>query len=149
MYGNMSKSALSNGGGAALVLVCFFLPWISVSVSSIGIKVLFSGYDLVAGITIGPLRLVAEPILYLTLLAALACLFGAFLLYRISITPSFYGLVSVACGVAGLIPLALMASRIPTKLPGVDIAPEIGAFGTIVGLLLMLGGGIVQMREYS
>ena len=62
-----------SGAGAALVLICFFLTWISVSCGSEQILEV-SGQELAAGVTFFGEKAPGQPILWLTLLAALICL---------------------------------------------------------------------------
>lgn len=60
-----------SGGGAGVALLCFFLPWITVSCQGMPLSFSFSGWTLAVGTTIENQRVPGEPILFVVLLAAI------------------------------------------------------------------------------
>ena len=61
-----------SGGGGGVAVLCFFLPWITVSCQGMPLSFSFSGWTLAVGTTIENQRIPGEPILFLVVLAAIA-----------------------------------------------------------------------------
>jgi len=139
--------------GAIVVLVCFFLPWVFVSCYGQPIAQ-FSGYELAAGPMIqGPFggaeRADPTPILFGVPAVGLAVLAFAFmttqrrrtnLLDKIG-TPAF-GLLTIVAMIFGFLSDADGLQELAQQ--GISIEFRIGFWGTLLGLLAVTMGGILN-----
>jgi hypothetical protein len=154
--GAMMESGKGLSSAAVLLtLVCFFLPWITVSCNG-SPMITVTGYDMAAGVDLGELggRTDSDPLLFV--IPAVALIAGWFLLANGS--PRGRGTIQFLGGVAGLVILGLKwfalqdnESSVDPELVRVDI--EYGAWGTIIGLALLIltglsvSGGRSSLRE--
>ena len=138
--------------GAALALLCFFLPWILVSCGSQTTRI--SGWGLAAGtsIRIGytaqPID--GSPILFLVLFAAIGAVALAYFAYkrgRLNKIVDGFGLIAI--GVAPLLILLLQFEGYDdsTSQMGIIIELQFGLWGTIIGYLAVIVGGVLNLRE--
>lgn len=142
-----------SGACAVLVLICFFLPWISVSCGSEQILEV-SGQELAAGFTFFGEKAPGQPVLWLTLLAALICLIIAGAAYskgRMSRGGAVGQILLTAVGLIAMLVVYLNLRPQPSEsdewLEGlVTLSTEIGLWGTFLGYLGIVAGAILDLR---
>lgn len=147
----MSKGRLFSTSAAFVVLICFFLPWITVSCSEQEIATM-SGLDLAVGtdIDLGVGREEVEPdlIIFIVPLAALVVM-GLVLLSAVDIFPgSLTAAGQVAAASIGLLVLAYkwLDSRGGTPESDlVSFSPEIGLWGVVIGLIAIIVGATFSL----
>ena len=148
-----SKGFKVGSSGAALVILCFFLPWILVSCG--GQTTRISGWDLATGAEIRsgfmsqPVE--SQPGLFLVLLAGLGVIALAYFAYkrcRLRKVTDGFGLI-----VLGAIPLAILllnfvgAKEAAAKEGIYYIDFQLGLWGTIIGFMIVIVGGVLNLRE--
>lgn len=121
--------------GVALVILFFFLPWVSVSCGG-SYVVEVSGYEMAAGKEIGfGERTEPDVVMYLVPLAAVAAAFFALIAQS-------GDQMTVSQIVCGLIGLGVMAAKLlvmeDNRSDLVTISPELGLYGTAGGFTLIL-----------
>lgn len=142
-----------SGGGALLALLCFFLPWISVSCGN-GVSISASGWTLATA----PQASGGNSSAWLLLLVPLAALAVLWLLYRVlnGDASGEAGLSKweLVAGGAGLAPLVLLfigleqARSDPRNLGlGALIQFELGYWLTWVGFSAVIAGGWMEQRS--
>ena len=126
------------------VLVCFFVPWLAVSCG--GAEITMSGYDLAAGVPDGSGgRTEGEAIFWVVLAAAIACLGLALLIY-FNTLPRFTAiLLQVLLSGTSLVIIIVKWSGYRAQEAGVLIEPRFGLWGTIVGLVGVIAGGVIDL----
>lgn len=143
--------------GAFLVLIAFFLPWISVS--CLGTTVELSGMDLATGFP--ELDLSGDFLYWLIPLVAIISLVIAALTMRDDSMEKNTALGHTVLGLAGLILLGGQWFRIRGSLSELDTGFDIlteeilssvvdvgyGGWLTVIGLLIMLIGGVLSYLE--
>lgn len=149
----MSTGRIISSSAAFVVLVCFFLPWISVSCSEQEIATL-SGYDLVAGtdIDLGVGTEEVEPdLVFLAVPLAALVVFGLVLISALEVFPgSLAAAGQVAAASIGLLVLAfkwLEARSDSSDISLVSFSPEIGVWGVVAGLIVIIVGAILSRFE--
>ncbi|MCB8984521.1 MAG: FHA domain-containing protein [Ardenticatenaceae bacterium] len=133
------------GPVAVLVLLFFFLPWVTVSCSGQPLGQ-FSGYELARGITTGVAALPGDTALFSVPLVALIALLGTGLAFikRDWERPS--GFVTAAAAALGLLVLLWRWFNYQSEAdPLVTVSYEPGLWLTLLGLLLILGGGVLSI----
>lgn len=139
--------------GAALAVLCFFLPWILVSCG--GQTISLNGWQLAAGTNIGTgyvsQRLPGKPILFLALLGGLGALGLAYLAYRRGRLTEMdgYGLIGI-----GAVPLLVLltyfsGSQQQVSQQGMHMEFRFGLAGVIIGYLGVIAGGVLNQRELA
>ncbi len=147
-----SKGHKIGSSGAALAILCFFMPWILVSCGGQSAKL--SGWELAAGTTVGggfsAQQIPGKPILFLVLLAALGVIAFAYFAYKRGALTKImdgWGLI----GLGALAILILFASFSGAKEQGAQqgmyIDFEFGLWGAVIGYLAAIVGGILNLRE--
>lgn len=144
---------LLSGSGAGTALLCFFLPWITVSCQGMPLSFSFSGWALAVGTTIEKQRIPGEPILFLVLLGAIA-------LIPLSLLGSGRGRdevrnLAIARAVASAAPTVLLlyksaqwnneVQRQAGGLLRLDFQPWF--FLTILAFIVAGVGGFLELRE--
>jgi multisubunit Na+/H+ antiporter MnhB subunit len=149
----MSTGRIISSSAAFVVLVCFFLPWISVSCSEQEIATL-SGYDLVAGtdIDLGVGTEEVEPdLIFLAVPLAALVVLGLVLISALDVFPgSLVAAGQVAASSIGLLVLAfkwLEARSDSSDVSFVSFSPEIGVWGVVIGLIAIIIGAILSLFE--
>ena len=128
--------------GAALDVLCFFLPWAGISY---GFSLAISGWQLSTGnYGQGYLSQIhALPIIFLILLLGLVgfvCLNGK----------RSGAIIAMACGVTGMIGMIIVAANLFTRMPAsVEVALGVGYYGEWLGFLIMAGVGLYSFRLIS
>ena len=147
----MSTGRIISSSAAFVVLVCFFLPWISVSCSEQEIATL-SGYDLVTGtdIDLGVGTEEVEPdLIFLAVPLAALVVLGLVLISALGVFPgSLAAAGQVAVSSIGLLVLAfkwLEAKSDSSDISFVSFSPEIGVWGVVVGLIVIIVGAILSL----
>lgn len=146
-----SKGHKVGSGGAAVAILCFFLPWVLVSCGDLQVKM--SGWQLAAGTTIGEgyfaQQIPGKPILFLVFLAGLGVLALAYLAYkRGMLTPiDGYGLIGL-----GALPLLILlaqfsGSKEQAARQGVYFEYQFGLWGVVVGYIAAIVGGVLNLKE--
>ena len=131
-----------SGSAIVLVLICFFLPWVTVSCDGSDVVTL-SGYELSVGkvYTNYGEKTEADPLVFVVPAAVLLAV-GALFIANAKVS----GAGQLVCAAAGL---GIMGLKWQTMLDGqtasVKIATEYGAWGTLAGLLLLLLGGVLTL----
>ena len=151
----MSKGKILSTSAAFIVLICFFLPWITVSCSEQEIATM-SGLDLAVGtdIDLGVGKEEVEPdlIIFIVPLAALVVM-GLVLLSAVDLFPgSLTAAGQVAAASIGLLVLAYkwLDSRGGTPESDlVSFSPEIGLWGVVVGLIAIIVGATISRLASS
>ena len=137
--------------GALTVLVCFFLPWMMVSCFGQPVAE-FSGLDLAMGPEIpgafGSERGDATPSLFiLTAIALIVLLLGLAAASRRNVNLlDQLGILLVGLGPLLMLGINLFGSSERSELAaqGILIEYRIGIWGTLVGLVLIIGGGLMN-----
>ena len=148
-----SKGYKIGSSGAALAILCFFLPWVLVSCG--GQQVKMSGWQLAAGTTIGEgyfaQRIPGKPVLFLVLLAGFGVFALAYLTYkRGTLTPmDGYGPIGL-----GVLPLVILlaefsGSKGQAAQQGVYFEYQFGLWGVVVGYIAVIVGGIFNLKELT
>lgn len=147
-----------SGSGGIVMLVAFFLPWVSVSCDprSVGIgaqsmQILrFSGLDVAAGPRIdtpfGSQQAPGSPLLWLVPLAALAIIACAVLVkaYRSA------ALATIAGALVSLVPmLAAWQSFDAQRTPFIRVSVEFGLWLSLLGVILGAVGGFVGLSSVA
>lgn len=144
----METSKYFSGSGIFLVLICFFLPWITVSCGSNQVVTL-SGYDLAAGkeLMFGE-RLEADIVMFMVPFAAMVAAYYVFG----SGSPKQRGRSQIVSGIAGIGVLGLKwilmesnQAELGTEL--ITVSYEAGLWGTASGLILILIAGRLALDE--
>ena len=152
MIQKSSKGHKVGSSGAALAILCFFMPWILVSCGGQTTKV--NGWDLASGTVIGSgfsaQQIEGKPILFLVLLAALGVLaFAYFAFKRRSFTPVIAGYGRIALGAFTLLVLFISFSGAKDQAAqqGVYLEYQIGLWGVVIGYIAAIAGGVLTLRE--
>ena len=136
---------------AALIIVCFFLPWVMVSCSGQQLAE-FSGWELATGPEIntgfGVERADATPTAFLIPLFAIAILVLA---WRSSQKQHLSGVDRYGLIVLGALPLILMwiqflGAQSEAASQGFRMESRIGWWGTVIGLLGIAAGGAINWK---
>lgn len=122
----------------ALVLVCFFLPF--VSISCMGQEVALSGVQLVTGSSVGGEPVEAEPLAVVAFLCTLAALGLAVRDLRSSSGSPQGSAGSAVFAALGAVSLLLLKVRIDREALLLDINYEAGFWLALV--LLLIGAGV-------
>ncbi|MBI5877331.1 MAG: FHA domain-containing protein [Chloroflexi bacterium] len=149
---SMRSERRLSGGGALLALLCFFMPWLSVSCS--GSSLAYSGYALASNSSLG------NSWTWLLWLAPPAALAVLWLLYRTLAgdTPDDHRLATqqLAAGLAGMAPTVMLfialeqARRDPRNLAvGLLINLEPGYWLTLLGFIgVVVGAALDRQRHH-
>jgi len=154
----MSPGRLLSTSAALLVLVCFFLPWVTVSCSEQELATL-SGFDLATGteidLGVGSEEVDPDLLIFVVPLAALVVL-GLVILSAVEVLPSSPNWVlptsQVAAASMGLLVLAykwLDARSDTTDLDFVSFSIEIGIWGVAIGLIAIIVGATISRFEHA
>lgn len=144
----MSSGRIISSSAAFLILVCFFLPWITVSCGSQEIATV-SGYELATGteidLGVGVEEREADWTFFLVPLAALAVIGLVLASSRGTMTGSMAA-GQIAAATIGLILLAYkwLDGRGEADSDLVSFSPEIGLWGVVLGLILVILGATIS-----
>jgi len=128
-----------------LVLVCFFLPWVTVSCSGQPIGQ-FSGYDLAAGVNAAAVPIPGDGWLFSVPIVALVALVGGALAFVNRDWERATGVAVTAVSLLGLLILAWRWLRFRVLFGDlVAAAAEPGFWLMLAGLALMVLGGVVSV----
>jgi len=150
---------LSTGGkiigpAAAIVIVCFFLPWVLVSCGTQSVMTL-SGWQMAVGVQqqtlLGSQQVVEpDPILFLTPLAALGCLVVLYLAW-IRGTSRGYAIATIVATIAGFLPVVLKYLAVRSRMQEAGglftVKTQYGLWGTFLGLGAILIGGLLDLAQ--
>jgi hypothetical protein len=150
----MGKGHRLIGPAGAAAFLLFFLPWISVSCQGQQIMSV-SGWNLAAGSVVstafGPAEIKGSLILFLTLLAAVACIAVAVLVYLRRL-PKRIGAIA-AIGAVGISLFALLIKAIGAQadMRGADqslvrIDLQLGLIGTLIAYGVIVVGAALDLR---
>jgi hypothetical protein len=142
------------GPAAAAAVLCFFMPWVLVSCNGQPVAS-FSGWQLAAGgvvdTALGPQPMAGSPSIFLILLAALASLGLAFVIYRgvFDIRRAAFGWVGL--GALSLLLLVLKfvgAGSQASQQAGVNVGIDLrfGYWGSFLANLALVGGAVRELR---
>lgn len=152
MIEKSSKGHKVGSSGAALVILCFFMPWILVSCGGQTAKV--NGWDLASGTVVGSgfaaQQIEGKPILFLVLLAAFGVLYLAYTAFkRGSLTPMMDGYGLIALGAVPLLILFISFSGVKDQAAqqGIYVEFQVGLWGTVLGYIAAVAGGVLNLRE--
>lgn len=147
-----SKGYKLSSSGAALAILCFFLPWMLGSCG--GQTVTLSGWEMAAGTRVGQGFFVQQmegtPILFLILLAAFCVIYLAYTAYnRGSLIPIMDGYGPIALGVIPLLILLITFSGVKEQAAqqGIYVEFQFGLWGSVLGYLAAIAGGVLNLRE--
>jgi len=147
-----SKGHKVGSSGAALAILCFFLPWMMVSCGGQTTEV--NGWDLASGTVVGSgfaaQQIEGQPILFLVLLAAFGVLALAYFAFkRGSLTPVMDGYGLIALGAVPLLILFFQFSGVKDQAAqqGVYIEYQFGLWGIVIGYIAAIAGGVLNLRE--
>ncbi len=157
---NYAAASVSTGKGhrfigpaGAAAFLLFFLPWISVSCQGKHVMSV-SGFNLAAGSEVasayGPAQLPSTPILFLMLLAAIACIVVGVLVYLRRLPKRIGAVAALAAVAIGLLAL-LNAGSTQTATQGADtslmrIDPQLGLIGTLIAYVVIVVGAVLDLR---
>ena len=140
----LSRGSWFSGLGAILTFACFFLPWVTVSI--VGQPVVsLSGFDLAQGVAGG---IDAQPALYLVIAAAMLSLGVLAYTYQRGYSDVATAGTQLLLALIGYAPLlGLYLSLRSRSQPGVPVSatPQLGLWGTMLGLLMIAIGGIIDL----
>lgn len=150
----MRIGSLVSAPVAIFILFCFFLPWVSVSCAGQNV-VSLSGYDLASGLNmnsgLGAGRTVGDPWLYAIPLAALlSFVFALTTMNRNAGTgPASWQLVVALFAIGVLLFKWLqLENDVPeTSMGMVTINTELGLWGTVGGLIVLVVGALMIQNE--
>jgi hypothetical protein len=143
--------------GAVVVILCFFLPWMFVSCAgSMGSS--FTGMELAFGkqteVMAGMVqRIPGEPLILLALLAAIAVLMLAGLSIGRGKLTKLDGIGIIGLGSGALALLVIQGFIYSDQLQRsggaqfVQLSPEIGLVGVLIGYLAVIFGGILNVSR--
>jgi hypothetical protein len=147
-----SKGHKVGSSGAALAILCFFMPWLLVSCGNETSRV--NGWNLASGTVIGSgftaQQIEGKPIFFLVLLAAFGVLALAYFAFkRGSLTPITDGYGLIALGAVPLLIMLIQFSGVKDQAAqqGVLIEYQFGLWGTVVGYIGAIVGGVLNLRE--
>lgn len=151
-YSALSKGHKVASPGAAVAVVCFFLPWILVSCGGQSVGS-FSGWELAAGTTVragfSQQNVPGSPLLFLVLLAGLAALAVVYYAWkRGNATPTdSYALIGL--GALPLVILFLQFSQSQSQAAqlGMKVDFQIGLWGVILGYIAVIVGGAIDLQR--
>jgi hypothetical protein len=123
--------------------LCFFLPWVLVSCGNETPK-LQSGLDIAMGTASTEPGYHGNPFVFLVPLAAIAVLVLAYLAFRRGHLHPIDGIGVILIGLFGPLYLYLQFGR-PGE--GVTIEYQYGLWGTVVGFIVILLGGVFNYLE--
>ena len=150
----MQVSKWISGSGVLVVLVFFFLPWVTVSCGNQNF-VTVSGYELVVGAEISTGFTVekTEGDAAVFIIPAAALVAGSLLALALSGTLPTRGTAAgqILAAAAGLLIIWLKWSQMSqdVRAQGGDVSTEAGFWFTIVGLGLIILGGVLTFMERS
>jgi hypothetical protein len=152
IIGKFSKGHKVGSSGAALAILCFFMPWMLVSCS--GQTATLSGWELAAGTSVGggfyAQQMEGNPILFLAPLAALGVIAIAYLAYkRGTLTPNSDGYAVIVLGALPLLIFLTSFSGVEAKAAqqGAYVEFQFGFWGAVIGYLAVVAGGVLNLRE--
>lgn len=145
IIGKTSKGHKLGSSGAALAILCFFLPWILVSCG--GQQVKLSGWELSAGTSVGGQPIEGKPILFLVPIAGIAVIALAYLAYKRGMLTGLdgYGLVGL-----GALPLIVLLAQFSgtqeqASQQGYTFEYQFGLWGVIIGYIGVIVGGVLNL----
>ena len=130
--------------GAVLVVISFFLPWITVSCSSL-YSVSFTGYELAAGKQIGGESVQGDQYVWLILVSALVSLVLVIASVEWWLDEPLPSLGQLASAGIALLIVFLKWLDMRSQIEEAVIAnthTELGLWGTLAGLLFVAVGGL-------
>lgn len=149
----MSIGKIFSGSAALVVLLCFFIPWISVSCGGQEIAT-FSGYELTTGkeidLGIGSEEVEGD-LYYLVVPLTVIVVIGLVMLDSLTGFPrSLSAVGQVSAAFFSLI--ILVYKWIETRSESSDIgfvsfSPEIGVVGVVLGLMAIMVGAVISLIE--
>lgn len=148
-----SKGYKIGSSGAALAILCFFLPWVLVSCGPLEVKM--SGWQLAVGTTIGESdfaqRIPGKPVLFLVLLAGFGVLALAYLAYKRGTLTLIDGYGPIGLGVLPLVILLVQfsGSKEQAAQQGLYFEYQFGFWGVVVGYIAVIVGGIFNLKELT
>jgi len=147
-----SKGHKVGSSGAALAILCFFMPWLLVSCSGQSAKL--SGWELAAGTTVGSgfaaQQIPGKPVLFLVLLSAFGVIALAYFAYkRVSLTPILdgYGLIGLGAFALLIMFISFSGAKEQGAQQGIYVDFEFGLWGAVIGYLAAIVGGVLNLRE--
>lgn len=146
----MSPGKLISTPAASLIILFFFLPWVTVSCGGQELATL-SGMDLAAGPEVdtgfGVERAEGEPLLFLIPLMAL--IGGGFALARKQGTGQGLAVIQAAASLIGVAILFLKWTSLSdnAREAGLQVSGEFGLWGTALALFGLLAGGLIAFME--
>lgn len=138
--------------GAALAVLCFFLPWILVSCG--GQRFSFS-WQLAAGTSMGAgyfaQEMPGKPVLFVVLVAGLLALGVAYAAYKRRRLTEMDGYGLMALGAVPLLVLLTQfsGSKNQAAQQGMYTEYQFGLAGVVIGHLAVIAGGAFNQRELS
>ena len=143
----MTKGYKLSSSGAALAVLFFFLPWVSLSCNGQQIAS-FTGWQLANGASLGRdmQTLVGDRWLFLVLFAGIGVLVLAYLAYKRQYLTPIDGIGLIAFGLVPLLTLfwRYVAAINNKEFAGVGIDPRLGVWGTIIGYACVIVGGYMN-----
>jgi len=144
----LSQGGWFSGSGAALVLVCFFLPWVTVSCEGQRIASL-SGFDLAQGVAGG---VNAQPALYLVIVAAILSLGVLAYTYQRNYSTTATAVTQLLLALIGFAPLLKVYLDLQSQSQRgalVSVDAQLGLWGTMLGLVMIAVGGAIDLITMS
>lgn len=146
-----SKGHKIGSSGASLVVLFFFLPWVLVSCG--GVQVKLSGWQLAAGYSInygfGAEKIPGEPVIFLVLLAALGAIALAYFAFQRGHLTTLDGYGLIGLGALPLLVLFIQFSGMKDQAAqqGIYVEYQIGLWVTILSLIAVIVGGVMNLKE--
>lgn len=146
-----------SGPAALVVLLCFFLPWITVSCAGEQLAQ-FTGYDLALGTMIGLEQIEGDPLFLLVPLAALIALGLIIAGIKLDVSSRIENGGQIAAGLVALAALGYKWFEFGGEadqdllMGAISIDGAYGLWGTAIGLLAIIAGAVyelIQARDES
>ena len=138
-------------GGAALAVLCFFLPWVLASCE--GEQANISGWQFTFGKDLGSgyytQHIAGKPVLILILLAALAVFVLVYLAWkRGSLTTlDAYGPIGLSALALIILLVQFSGFKDQAAQQSVTIEYQFGLYGVVIGYLIVIVGGVLNLPK--
>lgn len=136
----MSKGNILIALGAVVVIICFFLPWVSIPAANLDV----AGQKLATGFNLGPQAVAAKSGLWVTFACAIACLLVVAAAFMKMLKTKLGSWVAILLAILGLV-LMLVSLR----GGGAGTEKQIWLYVTIIAEVVILAGAGWNLLEKS
>ncbi|MCW5873716.1 MAG: zinc-ribbon domain-containing protein [Anaerolineales bacterium] len=148
-WGSLTRGFKASTSGALGVLICFFLPWVTVACGQSSLSL--NGADLASGFSFMGQPVEGGPALWLVLLAALGAIYLAYRFFSGDNSEQVKVLGPVGLGLVGLLAMYsrydFFQELVGSRDAGFTVNFELGLWGTLLGLIAIVAGGALNKLE--